>query len=158
MSRGDITRADHQETLRLLEQAYAVCHADVARSPSLADFAGEFVAISRTADEVTIICPEGAVPQGIRAEKGWRAFVVEAPFELASAVGVLAKLTAPIAAAGIALFAVSTWRTDFILVQQDRLAEAVKALRKAGHRVNARDPKIDVVPHRLEIDPATNGS
>jgi len=158
MSGGDINWADHPETLRLLEQAYAVCHAEVARSTSLADFEGEFVAISRTADEVTIICPEGAVPQWIRAEKGWRAFVVEAPFELASAVGVVTKLTAPIAAAGIALFAVSTWRTDFILVRQDCLAEAVKALREAGHRVDARDSKMDVVPHRVKIDPATNGS
>jgi hypothetical protein len=143
MSGGGISLADHPQTLRLLEQAYAICHVDVARSPSLADFEGEFVAISRTADEVTIICPEAAVPQWIRAEEGWRALVVEAPFELASAVGVLTKLTAPIAAAGIAIFAVSTWRTDFILIRQDRLAEAIKALRQAGHRVNARDPSID---------------
>jgi len=143
MSGGAISWADHPETLRLLEEAYAVCHADVARSPSLVDFEGEFVAISRTTDEVTIICPEAAVPQWIRAEEGWRALVVEAPFELASAVGVLTRLTAPIAAAGIAIFAVSTWRTDFILIRQDRLAEAIKALRQAGHRVNARDSSID---------------
>jgi hypothetical protein len=143
MSGGAISWADHPETLRLLEEAYAVCHADVARSPSLVDFEGEFVAISRTTDEVTIICPEAAVPQWIRAEEGWRTLVVEAPSELASAVGVLTRLTAPIAAAGIAIFAVSTWRTDFILIRQDRLAEAIKALRQAGHRVNARGPSID---------------
>ena len=137
MSGGGISSADHPQTLRLLEAPFAICHADLDRPLQLADFEGEFVSIIRTTDEVTIICPESSVPPWLRAENGWSALVVEAPFELASAVGVLTALTAPISAAGLAIFAVSSWRTDFILVRQDRILEAIEALRVVGHRVNA---------------------
>jgi uncharacterized protein len=140
VSGGAISAADHPQALRLLDAEFAICHVDLDQAPSLAELDGEFVAITRTPEEITVICPESSVPPWMRAEHGWRALVVEAPFELASAVGVLTALTAPIAAAGIALFAVSTWRTDYILVRGDRLAEALDALRLAGHRLRVPEP------------------
>jgi hypothetical protein len=138
MSGGAISAADSPQALRLLDDEFAICHVPLDRALSLAELDGEFVVITRTPEEITVICPESSVPPWLRAETGWRALVVEAPFELASAVGVLTALTAPIAAAGIALFAVSTWRTDYVLVREDRLDEALEALRRAGHRVLAR--------------------
>ena len=140
MSGGGISSADYPQALRLLEAPFAICHLPPAPLPPLWELDAEFVSVTRTAQEITVICPESAVPAAVHAEDGWRALVVEAPFELASAVGVLAALTKPIAAAGIALFAVSTWRTDFILVRADRLEEAIAALRAAGHRVEAALP------------------
>ena len=77
------------------------------------------------------------MPDGIRAETGWRALIIDAAFELAGTVGVLSALTAPLAGAGIAIFAFSTWRTDLILVRGERVDEAVAALRRAGHAVQA---------------------
>ena len=141
MSGGGISSADYPQALRLLEAAFAICHLPPGEPlPPLWEPDTEFLSVTRTPREITVICPESAVPTAVHAEDGWRALVVEAPFELASAVGVLAALTRPIAAAGIALFAVSTWRTDFILVRNDRLPEAVGALRAAGHRVEAELP------------------
>ena len=141
MSGGGISSADYPQALRLLEAPFAICHLPPGEPlPPLWELDTEFLSVTRTPREITVICPESAVPTAVHAEDGWRALVVEAPFELASAVGVLAALTRPIAAAGIALFAVSTWRTDFILVRNDRLPEAVGALRAAGHRVEAELP------------------
>ena len=50
--------------------------------------------------------------------------------------GVLAGLTAPLAAAGISIFAISTYDTDYLLVREDDLARAVRALRDAGHSIS----------------------
>jgi hypothetical protein len=140
VSGGAISAADHPQAVRVLDGEFAICHVDLDQAPSLGELEGEFVAITRTPEEITVICPETSVPSWMRAEHGWRALVVEAPFELASAVGVLTALTAPIAAAGIALFAVSTWRTDYILIRGDRLAEGLEALRQAGHRLRVPEP------------------
>lgn len=50
-------------------------------------------------------------------------------------IGVLACLAVPLAAAGISIFAISTFDTDYVLVRHDDLDRAVRALREAGHRV-----------------------
>lgn len=126
--------------LRLLDTRFAIFRLPPGEQPPyLAGLRGELVMVTRTADEVTVICPEPELPPQVQAEHDWRALKVEAPFELASAVGVLTALTGPIAAAGIAIFAISTWATDYILVRNDRLPEAIAALRQAGHAVNARE-------------------
>ena len=138
MSGGGLSASYQPQTLSLLAPSFAICHVPLdAPLPPLADIAGEFVALARTTEEVTIVCPEAAVPDGIRAETGWRALIIDAAFELASTVGVLSALTAPLAGAGIAIFAFSTWRTDLILVRGERVDEAVAALRRAGHAVQA---------------------
>jgi hypothetical protein len=91
-------------------------------------------ALVRAAGEVTVVCPAARVPDGVRAERGWRALAVEGPLDLAL-TGVLAALLVPLARAGVAIFAVSTYDTDHVLVRSERLAEAVAALRGAGHRI-----------------------
>jgi hypothetical protein len=88
--------------------------------------------VIRTAAEVTVVCAD--VPDGVRAERGWRALAVEGPLDLAL-TGVLVSLLEPLAAVGIAIFAISTFDTDHVLVRAARLEEAVAALRGAGHRV-----------------------
>ena len=92
-------------------------------------------AVVRTADEVTVVCPAARVPDGVRAERDWRALAVEGPFDLAL-TGVLASLLAPLADAGVAIFAVSTFDTDHVLVRAERLTDAVRPLRAAGHRID----------------------
>ncbi len=95
---------------------------------------GDFSSITRTDDELSIVCPESAVPVGVRAERGWRALRVAGVLDF-SLVGVLASLAVPLAGAGINLFAVSTFDTDYLLVREPDLARAVAALRGAGHEV-----------------------
>ena len=81
------------------------------------------------------MCPEGSVPEDVRYEEGWRVLRLEGPFEF-SEVGVLASVTAPLAEAGIAIFDVSTFDTDYVLVKQERLDLAVAALRERSHEVS----------------------
>jgi hypothetical protein len=92
-------------------------------------------AVVRTPAELTVVCEGGRVPPDVRAERGWRALAVAGPLDLAL-TGVLLALLEPLAGAGVAIFAVSTYDTDHVLVPADRLGDAVAALRAAGHRVS----------------------
>lgn len=93
-------------------------------------------AIVRTADELSIVCPEAEVPADIHHEGPWRALRVAGPLDFAL-VGVLASLTVPLASAGVPVFTVSTFDTDYVLVRAGRLDAAVDALRDAGFDVRA---------------------
>src|SRR4051794_26131599 len=119
--------------LRLLPDAYALCRlaADV-ELPSWAG--GDFVAVTRTADELSVVCPQQRVPDGVRAEAGWRCWRVVDTLDFAL-VGVLAALLEPLARAGISVFAVSTFDTDYLLVKEADRQRAVAAWRTAGHEV-----------------------
>lgn len=81
-----------------------------------------------------MVCPEADVPSGVLAEAGWRCLKVQGPLDFAL-VGVMASLTGPLAAAGVSLFALSTYDTDYLLVKAGNLAQAVDALESAGHTV-----------------------
>jgi hypothetical protein len=97
---------------------------------------GDFFSITRTADELSIVCRARQVPSGIAAETGWRALKVAGPFSL-SEIGVLSALAAPLAEAQVSLFAISTFDTDYLLVSEKQLPAAIAALKGAGHRVEA---------------------
>lgn len=120
--------------LTLLADVLAVCRltADVP-VPAWA-WTGEPASVTRTRDELSVVCRADAVPDGVRCEPGWRCLKVVGPLDFAL-TGIMAALTAPLAAAGIALFAVSTYDTDYLMVKADTLDRAVDALRGAGHRV-----------------------
>ena len=96
--------------------------------------AGPFVCLTRTESELSVVCGEFAVPAAIQSTGGFRALRVEGVLEF-SAVGVLASLAQPLSAAGISLFAISTYDTDYILVQGADLGKAIGALTAAGHLV-----------------------
>lgn len=109
----------------------AVCR--LAPGAPLAAWMGEGAVAGalRTDDELSVVCDEAAVPAGVRAERGWRALRLRGPIPFEE-TGVLASLLAPLAAAGVSIFALSTYDTDVVLVKADALAEAVGALREAG--------------------------
>jgi hypothetical protein len=93
-------------------------------------------AVVRTRDELSVVCAQARVADDVRAERAWRALAVAAgPLDL-TLTGVLVALALPLARAGVAIFAVSTYDTDYVLVRSERLVEAVEALRDAGHRVS----------------------
>lgn len=93
---------------------------------------GALVSVTRTADELSIVCPEAAVPSDLPAQRGFRGLRVRGPLDF-SAVGVLASLAGPLAAAGVSLFALSTFDTDYLLVRAADLERALAALAGAGH-------------------------
>jgi hypothetical protein len=122
--------------LRALPERFAVCR--LKRDSALPDWAlrGGFFSVTRTDDELSIVCAEENVPQEVRAERGWRCLMVLGPFAF-SDIGVLSSLTEPLARAGISLFAISTFDTDYLLVKQENLEKARAALSAAGHQVHA---------------------
>jgi hypothetical protein len=122
-------------TLELLRNRFAICRIGAA-SP-IPDWArGELVSITRTSGEVSIVCPEKHVPDGIQAETGFRCMRVAGKLEF-SLVGVIAALTGTLADAGMSVFVISTFDTDYLLVREGDLAMAIDVLKTAGHRIAA---------------------
>jgi hypothetical protein len=96
---------------------------------------GELFSVTRTPDELSVVCSGERVPAGTTCEKGWRALMVEGALDF-SLVGVIASLVVPLAEGGISAFAISTYRTDYLLVKEEALDLAVAALRGRGHEVD----------------------
>ena len=97
----------------------------------------EFVTITRTADDLSIVAADRLVPATTDAERGFAGLKVAGPLAFGE-IGILASLASTLAAAGISIFVVSTYDTDYLLVKLDRLDAAVNALRHAGHHVSMR--------------------
>jgi len=74
------------------------------------------------------------MPANILCEKGWRCLRVEGPLDF-SLTGILASLAAPLSAAGISIFAISTYDTDYLLVKEEQLGSAINTLRQYGHHI-----------------------
>lgn len=80
------------------------------------------------------MCRAEAVPEGVSHETGWRCLKVSGPLDF-GLTGILASLAAPLAAAKIPIFAISTFDTDYVMVKAEHLARALEVLRAAGHRI-----------------------
>lgn len=104
--------------------------------PSWADQALQpLVSLTRTADELSVVLPQAEVPSDVQAERGWRALSVRGPLPF-HLTGILASLAAPLAEAGVPIFALSTHDTDWLLVAHDQVGDACAALEGTGHRIH----------------------
>lgn len=121
--------------LTLLPDEFAVCQLPAdAPIPVWATGPSAFLSITRTSEELSITCPAAFVPADVKQEGPWRAFKVAGPLDFAL-TGVLASLAAPLAQAGISIFAVATYRTDYVLVKATQVDAATRVLQTAGHFV-----------------------
>ena len=106
-----------------------------------------FFSISKTTDELSIVCRQSDVPNGIKSERNWRALKVKGPLDF-GLTGVLASVAQPLATAGVSIFAISTFDTDYVLVKQENLDKAISVLGMAGHLVNSlisiQKPSVDL--------------
>lgn len=120
--------------LSVLAAPVAVCRL-AADAPLPSWPRGAFLSITRTADELSIVCDDDAVPADVQAERNWRALKLEGPipFEM---TGVASALLAPLAAAQISVFLISTYDTDYLLLKSDVFARAADILRGAGYDVS----------------------
>jgi len=123
--------------LHVLTEDLVVCRLPPTAAWPLPTTATGFWSVTRTDHELSVVCPAAAAPSapGITAEPDWRALEVAGPLEF-SMVGVMAALTAPLAEAGISVFVISTFDTDYILVKKSALAHAIDVLQSAGHTVD----------------------
>jgi uncharacterized protein len=120
--------------LRVLDGELVVCRLP-ADAPAPEPSAGAALfAVTRTREELSVVCPPGDAPADATVERGWRALVVAGPLDF-GLTGILASLASPLAAARVSIFALSTYDTDYVLVREQALAVAIDALRAAGHDV-----------------------
>jgi hypothetical protein len=120
--------------IQLLPQHFAMVR--LAPDAPIPDWAtrGPFFSVSRTAEELSVVTETQNVPGSVQSQAGWRILKVQGPFVLTE-VGVLASLASPIAEAGVSLFALSTYDTDYLLIGAEQLEKAASALERAGHRI-----------------------
>jgi len=120
--------------LSCLSDVLAICRLAADAPIPFWALRGEFVSVTRTVDELSVVCRSGDVPVGIRCVKNFRCIKVEGPlgFEL---TGIISSLTTALARAGIPVFVVSTFDTGYILGAGDRLEETVRTLSQEGHDV-----------------------
>ena len=121
--------------LLLQEDRFAICQLPAeAAIPRWAAQAPGLVATTRSREELSIVCREDVVPLEVRQERNWCAFKVEGPLDF-GLTGILASIAGPLAKVGISIFALSTYHTDYVLVKEDKLDAATKALEGAGHTI-----------------------
>ena len=127
----------HKLDLTVLDGTYAV-----VRLPSQSEipnwaYGGNFISITKTDDELSVVCNMESVPQNQVTELGWRIIKVKGPLDF-SLTGILAGITQPLAGHGISIFAVSTYDTDYILVENEQLENAIEILKNEGHQFISR--------------------
>jgi uncharacterized protein len=126
--------------LVVLRERLAVCRLD-AKAPIPEWATGEvFLSISRTRDELSVVCEDRFVPEGTRASRGWQGFKIEGPLAL-DLVGILVSVAVPLAQSNIGILPIATYETDYVFVRDQQLDGAIKALRFAGFEVvDPQDP------------------
>jgi len=97
---------------------------------------GEFTSITRTADELSIVCPAGSLPRDVDSPHKWICLKLEGPFPF-SQTGVLLSFIEPLSSSGVPIFAISTYDTDYVLIQEEWAGAALNALQAAGHETLA---------------------
>lgn len=122
----------HRLDYRVRPGHLAVCRLDpTAPIPAWLPDRG-WSSITRTPAELSIVCEESLVPPGVKSQGGWRQIELAGPFDF-QLTGILASILNPLAAAGVPIFAISTFDTDWVFIPGEHLEKAKQALAAAGH-------------------------
>ena len=126
--------AGRKLTLSVLEGNYAITKLSPAEP--VPDWAGrgQFWSVTRTREELSVVCAEADIPEAVTSDKGWRPLRVHGPLDF-SLTGVIVSLARPLAEAGVSVFVISTYDTDYLLVKDERLDRALAVLIESGHEV-----------------------
>ena len=118
--------------LKFLKSDFSVCK---LRDLSRIDLSSSFYFLSKTPDELSLVCFSGEAPDNaLSVDSGWKAFRVEGTLDFAL-VGILSKIARLLAAEGISIFAVSTYDTDYVLLKAENLEKSRDALRRGGYEI-----------------------
>jgi len=123
---------DHQLKFRQLPGTYAIVR--LVPDAPVPDWAakGEFTSITRSTDELSIVCPTENLPSDVSSSHRWICLKLKGPFRF-SLTGVLLSFIEPLSYSAIPIFAISTYDTDYVLVQEPDSERALDALHHAGH-------------------------
>ena len=128
----------HQLKFRPLPGPYAIVRlAPEAAIPAWAT-KGEFTSITRTAEELSIVCPTENLPADVSSPHRWACLKLEGPFPF-SLTGVLLSFIEPLSNNGVPIFAISTYDTDYVLIQEEYTGHAFNKLQEDGHDFGPRD-------------------
>ena len=127
-------RLSHQLTIAVHPGRYAICRLEPEAALPAWAAAREFLSVTRTEQELSVVCMESAVPEDVHAERKRRLLQIEGTLAF-TLTGVLASVAVPLAKAEISIFAVSTYDTDYLLVTEEDLAATMEVLEAAGHTI-----------------------
>lgn len=114
-------------TMKLLNEKYGVCRLDTLENLPEWAFKSDFYSITKTRDELSIVCLEENIPSHINCEKNWRILKVEGPLDF-SLIGILSSISSILAKEKISIFVISTFDTDYILIKEKDLSQAIRSL------------------------------
>lgn len=126
--------ANKKLNMKLLDGKYGVCRLSTDEAVPSWAFKGEFFSITKTEDELSIVCLEENISEKIKSEKGWRVLKVEGPLDF-SLVGILSKISGLMAKNDISIFAISTYDTDYILIKDENIKKAIEVLNEDYYNV-----------------------
>ncbi|GCE23700.1 ACT domain-containing protein [Dictyobacter kobayashii] len=133
--------------LTLQPDTLAICRLDPTTRISTEMLNGNFVAITKTDEELSIICPQENIPDEVIYTKGWRCLRIEGPFTPDTA-GIMSSVLAPLAEAGLSVFTATTYDTGHVLVQEENLNLAIQILAQAGHTIRSENKA--TAPHTIQ--------
>lgn len=121
-------------TMKLLKEKFGVCRLD--KNSLIPEWSqnGNFLSVTRTSDELSIVCDEDSIPNDVKCEKDWRILKVEGPLDF-SLIGILSKISTILVQKGISIFAISTYDTDYILVKDRDIKDAIDSLTKEHYEI-----------------------
>ncbi|KKH95999.1 amino acid-binding protein [Methanosarcina sp. 1.H.T.1A.1] len=125
-------------TLSVLEGRFGICKLETGSEIPEWVYGSSFLSVTQTPEELSVVCQERSIPENIPAgalvEKGWSCLKVEGPLDF-GLTGILAGISTALADNGISIFAVSTYDTDYILVRETDMENAIRALEEVGYDI-----------------------
>jgi len=121
-------------SLSLLPYKYAVCQFHPDKHIPYWALLGDFVSLTRTPEELSIVCQQDNVPDDIEAERGWCCLQVQGAFDFSTA-GVHASSAIPLAEADISVLAIATYATHYLLIKEENVERALRVLKQSGHSI-----------------------
>lgn len=121
--------------LSVIRDSFAVCRFDAFKEIPESVLNSSFFSVTKTADELSIVCPEENIPEVSMAEPNWRCLKIHGPLDFTT-TGIISSLTSVLAQADISVFVFSTFDTDYIMVKDFELDRAIDTLNKSGHQVH----------------------
>jgi len=120
--------------IKAINDLYGICRLDTNQPvPGWANNS-RFYSITRTFEELSIVCSQESIPDDVICEKDWRMLKVEGPLDF-SQIGILSSISTVLAQSRISIFAISTFDTDYILLKNKDFDNAIKALRNNGYEI-----------------------
>jgi hypothetical protein len=121
-------------TFTILRETFAICRLE--KDASIPDwvFQGGLFSVTRTNDELSIVCPQINVPKGIVCNQGWSCLKIKGPLDLSS-TGIISLVASALEKENISLFSISTYDTDYVMVREKALEKAIFTLTEAGYGI-----------------------